>query len=105
MTTIDWSKIVIERSEKLGFENNDDDEDGGGQRRSDETGIKTNLINRNCVGQICHRSKHCWSDRVPQIECSRECSAQNNGCNLDAPDQCCSLQRSDCLFCVNSTNK
>lgn len=80
VTTVDWSQIV------------------GRQQENNET-IIMNLINTNCFGQVCLRgATHCWNEKTPQIECNRECS---NGCNLDAPNQCCNDPM--CLYCFNST--
>lgn len=99
VNTIDWSRIVVSHART---DASFDDEINNNIHNTDSV-IKTNLINRNCVGQICLGGggfKHCWTDRVAQIECSRECST--NGCNLDVPSQCCGAH-SECLYCVNST--
>lgn len=91
VNTIDWSRIIRNATASS--------LQASGAFESTTGLIKTNLINRNCMGQVClHRAKHCWMDRVPQIECSSTCV---NGCNLDMPQQCCSDPK--CLYCINST--
>lgn len=99
VSTVDWSALLnatdLKRQQfnPLGELKSSRDHD------NDPASIKTNLINRNCVGQVCLAgAKHCWTDRVPQIICGQECT---NGCNLDMPSRCCS--DSECHFCSNTT--
>lgn len=99
VSTIDWSTIVVaegrpklkHKGQEENYENNDEPQEY----------VKTNLINRNCVGQVClSDSKHCWMDKVPQIVCNPEC---RNGCNIDMPSQCCT--NPNCLYCTNYSIK